>query len=245
MAPGSKTAIPALLRPDGRVTEWAVSQEPVDYTEAVAAMERRAARIAQGSAAELIWLLEHPALYSAGVSARPEDLLWPNRFPVVKSGRGGQFTYHGPGQQIVYVILDLSLRGRDARVFVAAMEQWIIDTLAALGVSGCVWPGRIGVWVDPSGSEAGGEKKIAAIGVKLRRWISFHGFSLNVSPDLSHFDGIVPCGIADRGVTSLAALGVPTSPQTVNQALRESFIKLFGPVARAPPPTIDRTLPAS
>ena len=237
MAPGSKTAIPALLRPDGRVTEWAVSREPVDFAQAVAAMERRAAAIADGQAAELVWLLEHPALYSAGISAKREDLLQPDRFPVVESGRGGQFTYHGPGQRIAYVMLDLRVRGRDARAFVGALEQWIIETLAVFNVSGRIWPGRVGVWVGPSGPQASGEKKIAAIGVKLRRWVSFHGLSLNVSPDLSHFDGIVPCGIRDRGVTSLAALGVPASRRAVDLALRERFITLFGPVTAAPPPT--------
>jgi len=237
MTEPSQTEISAFRRPDGRAVEWAVSSEPVDYAQAVAAMERRAAAIAHGQAAELVWLLEHPALYSAGVSAKREDLLQPDRFPVVESGRGGQFTYHGPGQRIAYVMLDLRVRGRDARAFVGALEQWIIETLAAFGVSGRIWPGRVGVWVGPEDPEAGGERKIAAIGVKLRRWVSFHGLSLNVSPDLSHFDGIVPCGIRDRGVTSLAALGVPASPRAVDLALRERFISLFGPVTAAPPPT--------
>jgi lipoyl(octanoyl) transferase len=215
-------------RDDGLSVEWAVSTAPVDYLEAVNAMEARAAAIAEGTAPELVWLLEHPALYTAGVSARAGDLLDPKRFPVFQSGRGGQHTYHGPGQRVAYVMLDLTRRRRDVRAFVAALEAWIIGGLAAFNVVGEVRPGRVGVWVarpDPPR-----EDKIAAIGVKLRKWVSFHGISLNVDPDLTHFDGIVPCGVTEHGVTSLVDLGLPVTMAEADAALRASFQRVFGPV---------------
>jgi lipoyl(octanoyl) transferase len=226
-----------LFRDDGRAADWAVSTSPVGYEAAVAAMEARAAAIAAGSGAELVWLLEHPPLYTGGVSARREDLLDPGRFPVHLSGRGGQFTYHGPGQRVVYVMLDLNARGRDVRAFVAALEAWVIDALDTLGVRGEIKPGRIGVWVARA-SETGDlkEEKIAALGIKLRRWVSFHGLSLNVDPDLDHFSGIVPCGIREHGVTSLKALGVPASLSRADEALAGGFSRRFGARVHAPPP---------
>ena len=195
-------------------------------------MEARAGAIADGQAGELVWLLEHPALYTAGVSAKPADLLDPARFPVFRSGRGGQFTYHGPGQRVAYVMLDLSARGRDVRVFVQALQGWIIEALGRLGVSGEVRDGRVGVWV---GRGEAREDKVAAIGVKLRRWVSFHGISLNVDPDLSHFTGIVPCGVTLHGVTSLADLGRGVGMADADAALKAAFVEIFGPVADAPP----------
>jgi len=205
----------------------------VDYPQAVAAMEERVARIAGGTAPEAIWLLEHPPLYTAGTSARAVDLLDPGRFPVFATGRGGQYTYHGPGQRVVYVMLDLNTRGRDVRAFVGRLEAWVIATLAAFGVTGEVRPGRVGVWVarpdrPPGPDGAPAEDKIAAIGVKLRRWVSFHGLAINVEPDLGHFDGIVPCGIRGHGVTSLVDLGLPVSMADVDVALRETFGRAFG-----------------
>jgi len=200
-------------------------------------MEARANAIAAGEAGELVWLLEHPPLYTAGVSARPRDLLDANRFPVFRSGRGGQFTYHGPGQRVAYVMLDLTARGRDVRGFVQALQAWIIETLAELGVTGEMREGRVGVWVERH--DAGAlprEDKVAAIGVKLRRWVSFHGVSLNVDPDLSHFTGIVPCGVTEHGVTSLADLGAPATMAEADAALMAAFQRVFGPVAHAPPP---------
>ena len=227
---------PALLfdRADSRPAGWAVSPGLVPYPDAVAAMERRVEAIASGEAEEVVWLLEHPPLYTAGVSARPADLLVPDRFPVFESGRGGQYTYHGPGQRVAYVMLDLRARRRDVRAFVAALETWIISALAELGVSAQVRPGRVGVWVERSAPPR--EDKIAAIGVRLRRWVSLHGISLNVAPDLSHFDGIVPCGIRDHGVTSLADLGVPATLDLADAALRAAFQSTFGPAAPAPAP---------
>ena len=199
-------------------------------------MEAHALAIAEGRAGELIWLLEHPPLYTAGVSAKAGDLIVPDRFPVFKSGRGGQFTYHGPGQRVAYVMLDLRERGRDVRAFVTALEAWIIGALAAFNVVGEIRNDRVGVWVE---RRAPGtpprEDKIAAIGVKLRRWISFHGISLNVEPDLSHFDGIVPCGIREHGVTSLIDLGRPITLDEADEALRTSFHQVFGTTAPAEP----------
>jgi lipoyl(octanoyl) transferase len=229
----STTRLPALHRSDGAAAGWATSTAPVDYPGAERAMEARADAIAGGAAGELVWLLEHPPLYTAGVSAKPGDLIDPDRFPVFRSGRGGQFTYHGPGQRVAYVMLDLTARGRDVRAFVQALQAWIIGALASLGVAGEVREGRVGVWVV---RPDGGEEKIAAIGVKLRRWVSFHGVSLNVDPDLAHFEGIVPCGVTLHGVTSLAALGAPASMIGADAALRASFETIFGPVADAPPP---------
>jgi lipoyl(octanoyl) transferase len=228
---------PRLVRPDGRTAGWAVSRAHVDYLEAVAAMEARAAQIAEGSAGELVWLLEHPPLYTAGVSSRPEDLLQPGRLPVFESGRGGQHTYHGPGQRVAYVMLDLRERGRDVRAFVRGLEAWITGALAAFNVEGLIRAGRVGVWVETR--EAGApprEDKIAAIGVRIRRWVSFHGISLNIEPDLAHFSGIVPCGIREHGVTSLVALGRPVSMDEADEALMASFQRIFGSVAVAAPP---------
>lgn len=229
-------AVSKLIREDGAAVEWAVSARPVGYPEAVAAMEARAAAIADGQAAELVWLLEHPPLYTAGVSARDGDLLEPGRFPVHRTGRGGQFTYHGPGQRVAYVMLDLNRRGRDVRAFVRGLEQWIIGALGEFGVPADVREGRVGVWVERKGAGWSREDKIAAIGVKVRRWVSFHGISLNVEPDLSHFSGIVPCGIQEHGVTSLVDLGVPATLDEADEALRVSFRRVFGETApgRAP-----------
>jgi lipoyl(octanoyl) transferase len=191
-------------------------------------MEARAKAIAAGEAQEQIWLLEHPPLYSAGTSAKATDLVDPERFDVFESGRGGQYTYHGPGQRVGYVMLDLRKRGRDVAAFVRGLEQWIIDSLADLDVTAERRCGRVGVWVVlPDGSEA----KIAAIGVRLKKWVSFHGISINVSPDLSHFGGIVPCGITEHGVTSLSALGKGADMATLDAALKRNFERLFGPVA--------------
>jgi lipoyl(octanoyl) transferase len=225
-----------MRRDDAAPVGWAVSTDYVDYPAAVAAMEARAAAIADGTAGELIWLLEHPPLYTAGVSAKAGDLLTPDRFPVFESGRGGQFTYHGPGQRVAYVMLDLTKRGRDVRAFVAALEAWIIDALADFNVTGELRDGRVGVWVERKGAGWSREDKIAAIGVKLRRWVSFHGASLNVEPDLSHFSGIVPCGQTEHGVTSLVDLGLPVTLDEADAALKASFEKVFGPVEDAAAP---------
>ena len=205
--------------------EWAVSAGLVPYEAAVDAMERRANAIAEGAARELVWLVEHPPLYTAGTSAKTEDLVLPDRFPVFETGRGGQYTYHGPGQRVMYLMLDLRKRGRDVRRFVCDVEAVIIDTLAAFGVIGERRTGRVGVWV----VEADGrEDKIAAVGVRLRHWVSFHGASLNVAPDLTHYDGIVPCGIREHGVTSLAALSATSEMAAVDAELRRSFERHFG-----------------
>lgn len=221
-------------RADDRPVGWAVSPGLTDYDAAVTAMERRAGAIAAGEAEELVWLLEHPPLYSAGVSAKPSDLLQPDRFPVFKSGRGGQFTYHGPGQRVAYVMLDVRARGQDVRAFVCALETWIIRALADLGVTAETRSGRVGVWVTRAAPAR--EDKIAAIGVKLRKWVSFHGISLNVAPDLEHFAGIVPCGIRDYGVTSLADLSLHTSVANVDAALVRAFNAIFGPTRIADVP---------
>jgi len=232
-------AAPAALfgRADDIAAGWAVSATPVPYLEAVAAMEARAAAIAEGTAGELVWLIEHPPLYTAGVSARDSDLIDPDRFPVFASGRGGQYTYHGPGQRVAYVMLDLTRRGRDVRAFVGALEAWVIDALAAFNVEGGVRDGRVGVWVERKGPGWSREDKIAAIGVKLRRWVSFHGISLNVEPDLSHFDGIVPCGQTGHGVTSLVDLGLPVTMDEADAALKAAFVRVFGPVEDADAPS--------
>ena len=210
--------------------EWRVSGGLTAYPEAVSFMESRAKAIAAGEAGEQIWLLEHPPLYSAGTSAKAADLVDPSRFDVFESGRGGQYTYHGPGQRVGYVMLDLRQRGRDVAAFVRGLEQWIIDTLAEFDVIAERRCGRVGVWVVlPDGSEA----KIAAIGVRLKKWVSFHGISINVSPDLSHFGGIVPCGIQEHGVTSLEALGKTADMTALDAALKANFQRLFGPVENA------------
>lgn len=217
---------------------WAVSPGLVDYEAAVAAMEARAAAIAAGEASELVWLLEHPPLYTAGVSAKADDLLAPDRFPVFKTGRGGQFTYHGPGQRVGYVMLDLRERGRDVTRFVADLERWIIGALDRFNVKGEIRAGRVGVWVERKGPGWQREDKIAAIGVRLRKWISFHGIALNVEPDLEHFSGITPCGISapEFGVTSLVDLGLPISMHDADAALRASFENVFGQTEHTPPP---------
>ena len=213
------------------------------YAPAVAAMEALAARIGAGEAGEAVWLLEHPALYTAGVSAKPHDLIAPDRFPVFQTGRGGQYTYHGPGQRVAYVMLDLRKRGRDVGAFVCKLEQWLIATLARFNVEAATRKGRIGVWVERPREKLRGagwtrEDKIAAIGVRLKRWVSFHGVALNIEPDLEHFSGIVPCGVTQHGVTSLLDLGLPISMDEVDAALRASFIELFGPIKDAPPPKL-------
>ena len=228
--------ISKLARTDGRPVEWAVSRGYVGYDEAVAAMEARAAAISAGEAGELIWLLEHPPLYTAGVSSKDGDLLDAGRFPVHRSGRGGQFTYHGPGQRVAYVMLDLNQRGKDVRAFVRGLEQWIIGALAAFNVEADVREGRVGVWVERKGPGWSREDKIAAIGVKVRKWVSFHGISLNVEPDLGHFTGIVPCGINEHGVTSLVDLGVAATMDEADEALRASFRRVFGATLPANPP---------
>ena len=222
-------------RMDGAAAGWAVSRAPVAYPQAVAAMEARAAAIAEGTAGELVWLLEHPALYTAGISAKPADLLDASRFPVFQSGRGGQYTYHGPGQRVAYVMLNLTERHRDVRAFVSALETWVIGALDRLDVTAVLREGRVGFWVERQAPLR--EDKIAAIGVKLRRWVSFHGISLNVSPDLSHFAGIVPCGVTEHGVTSLADLGATTSLDAADAALRTSFEVVFGAVEDVQPPS--------
>jgi lipoyl(octanoyl) transferase len=220
-------------------TEWAVSKGPVEYVDAVTFMEARAAAISEGSARQLVWLLEHPPLYTAGTSAKAHDLLGPPALPVHQSGRGGQYTYHGPGQRVAYLMLDLRLRGRDIRAFVESIEAWVIDALWQFNVKGSVRGGRVGVWVDRT--PAGGpirEDKIAAIGLRVRKWVSFHGISLNVEPDLSHFAGIVPCGISDAGfgVTSLVDLGLPVTMDDVDAALSAGFERAFGPITHVAAP---------
>lgn len=225
-----------LARADGRPVEWARSEGYVDYPVAVEAMEARAAAIAEGRAPELVWLLEHPPLYTAGVSSKDADLLDAGRFPVHRSGRGGQFTYHGPGQRVAYVMLDLNARGKDVRAFVRGLEQWIVGALGEFNVAADVREGRVGVWVERRGPGWSREDKIAAIGVKVRKWVSFHGISLNVEPDLSHFGGIVPCGIAEHGVTSLVDLGVPATMDEADEALRTSFRRVFGETTAGDPP---------
>ena len=221
---------------DGRPVEWAVSDGYVDYAAAEAFMEARVAAIAAGEASEMVWLLEHPPLYTAGVSAKDEDLLDAGRFPVHRTGRGGQFTYHGPGQRVCYVMLDMNRRGRDVRCFVRGLELWLIGALSDFGVIADVRPGRVGVWVERKGPGWSREDKIAAIGVKVRKWVTFHGISLNVEPNLDHFGGIVPCGIQEHGVTSLVDLGVLATLDEADAALRRSFVGLFGPVAPAEAP---------
>lgn len=212
-----------------RALEWRISPGLVAYEEAVAAMEARVAAIRDGTAPELVWLLEHPPLYTAGTSADPAELLDSARFPVYQTGRGGRHTYHGPGQRVVYVLLDLKRRGPDVRGYVANLEEWVIRTLAACGVTGEKRDGRIGIWVERRDPVFGmREEKIAAVGVRVRRWVTYHGISLNVAPDLTHFTGIVPCGISEHGVTSLKALGKSADMATVDAALKKNFFDVFG-----------------
>jgi lipoyl(octanoyl) transferase len=206
-----------------RSPEWIVNPGLLAYPDAVAFMEDRAARIADGKARELVWLVEHPPIYTAGTSAKEADLL-DTRFPVFTTGRGGQYTYHGPGQRVGYVMLDLSRRGKDVRAFVHDLEEWLIQTLALFNIRGERREGRVGIWV----ARGAREDKIAAIGVRVRRWVTFHGVSLNVDPDLSHFDGIVPCGIREHGVTSLADLGLPVTMADADVAMKTAFEKVFG-----------------
>ena len=212
--------------------EWAVSDGLIDYALALGVMSRRTAAIREGRARELVWLLEHPPLYTAGTSAKDEDLLNPGALPVFRTSRGGQFTYHGPGQRVAYVMLDLEARGRDIRDFINRLEVWLINTLAQFNVKGETRPDRVGIWVRRPSSHQPGEDKIAALGLRVSRWVSSHGIALNVDPDLSQFSGIVPCGIRDHGVTSLADLGLPVTLYDVDVALRESFQQIFGRTRR-------------
>src|SRR5436190_16613742 len=223
--------------PGGPLVEWRLSEQAVAYPEAAAAMEARAADIATGRAGELVWLLEHPPLYTSGTSGKAADLL-EARFPMFTTGRGGQLTYHGPGQRVAYVMLDLKRRRPDVRAYVAGLEEWIIRTLAAFNVRGERREDRVGVWVARPDKGFGHEDKIAAIGVRLRKWVSFHGIAINVEPDLSHFSAIVPCGVADPryGVTSLLDLGHPLTMADVDVALRQAFAEVFG-AAAVPEPT--------
>ena len=223
------------------MVEWIISDGLTDYRTAEAWMEARATAIAAGEAEECIWLVEHPPLYTGGTSARVEDLTEPDRFPVYPTRRGGQYTYHGPGQRVAYVMLNVAARGRDVRCFVRQLENWVIATLDQFNLRGEIRPGRVGVWVQrpekpaqPDGSPA--EDKIAAIGIRLRKWVSFHGISINVEPDLSHFGGIVPCGITNHGVTSLVDLGLPVTMDDVDLALRATFDDVF---ANAPSASCD------
>ena len=223
----------SLLRSMRRVgdrapVEWTISSGPVAYPDAVSAMNARVAAIASGSAPEQVWLLEHPPLYTAGTSAQPHDLLTPDRFPVFPSGRGGQYTYHGPGQLVAYVMLDLNRRKPDIRAYVGALEEWIIRTLAAFGVRGERREGRIGIWVPRPDRGNDCEDKIAAIGIRIRHWITFHGIAMNIDPALEHFSGIVPCGVREHGVTSLADLGVDVSMAEVDEMMRRQFEVVFG-----------------
>ncbi len=221
-----------LLRADGRAVQWIISRDLVPYPLALEAMRTRAAAIAAGTAREAVWLLEHPPLYTAGTSALPQDLL-SDRFSVFDAGRGGQYTYHGPGQRVAYVMLDLTQRGRDIRCLVKGLEDWVIDTLAMHNIAGERREGRIGVWVRRPEKGPAVEDKIAAIGVRVSKWVTFHGISLNVSPDLSHYDGIVPCGISDQGVTSFEDLGQLISLPEADSSLRAAFQKRFGPTQSA------------
>jgi lipoyl(octanoyl) transferase len=228
------------LVPVGDGVEWRIAPTPVPYPEAVAEMEARVAAIAAREASELVWLLEHPALYTSGTSGKPSDLLDP-RFPMFETGRGGQLTYHGPGQRVAYAMLDLKRRRPDVRAYVAGLEEWIIRTLAAFNVRGERREDRVGVWVARPDKGPGHEDKIAAIGVRLRRWVSFHGIAINVEPELSHFSAIIPCGVADAryGVTSLVDLGLPVTMEDVDVALRRAFEEVFGSTkARLPEATI-------
>ncbi len=207
--------------------DWQVETGLVPYERALAAMDERVDAIREGLAGERVWLLQHPAVYTAGTSARPQDML-DARFPVFQAGRGGQYTYHGPGQRVAYVMLDLQRRGPDIRRYVADLEQWLILTLHELGIAAGRREGRVGLWIDMTRYGGSGESKIAAIGVRVRRWVTFHGISLNVDPDLSHFEGIVPCGITGHGVTSLAAIGATLPMHQIDQALQQAWPRVFG-----------------
>lgn len=232
----SQLATSFLPVPGSAPVEWRIEPGLTDYAAALTFMEARAEAIRAGTAGEMVWLVEHPPLYTAGTSAQPADLIDPDRFPVYAAGRGGEYTYHGPGQRVAYVMLDLKRRREDVRAFVAALEAWIIRTLAAFSVRGERREDRVGVWVVrpdrppmPDGTPA--EDKIAAIGIRLRKWVSFHGIAINVEPDLTHFGGIVPCGVADHGVTSLVDLGLPVTMADLDLALKAAFEIVFGPAA--------------
>src|SRR3712207_2317370 len=218
----------SLFSISGPAVEWVVADKPVTYPAALAAMEKRVDAIVRNEAAEAVWLLEHPSLYTAGTSAKPQDLLDPQRLPVFETGRGGQYTYHGPGQRVAYVMLDLKRRNPDLRRYVAALEAWLIATLAAFNIRGERREDRVGVWVRRPDKGEAAEDKIAAIGIRVRRWVSFHGISLNVEPDLSHFSGIVPCGVTEHGVTSLVELGIPVTMPEVDAVMRGTFEEIFG-----------------
>jgi len=222
-----------LARNDDAAVEWVQFDGLQPYESTLAAMEQRAGLVAAGEAPEAVWLLEHPPLYTGGTSAQPDDLI-NARFPVHAAGRGGQYTYHGPGQRVAYVMLDLTQRGRDIRCLVQGLEQWLIDTLAAHNITGERREGRVGVWVQRANKGIGREDKIAAIGVRVRKWVTFHGISLNVDPDLSHYDGIVPCGITDQGVTSFEDLGQLVSMAEVDSVMRGAFEAIFGPTVAVP-----------
>ena len=226
----------ALWREDLQPVDWKIFEKEADYPTTLHKMRETARRIANGACNEQVWLVEHPPLYTSGTSADQNDLIAPNRFPVYEAGRGGQFTYHGPGQRVAYPLLDLKQRGRDVRAYVQHLEAWIIDTLAAFNIDAARSQGRVGVWVKRPELGALREDKIAAIGVRVSKWVSFHGISLNVSPDLSHYGGIVPCGISDQGVTSFEDLGHIVSMAEVDMALRENFEKHFGPTRQIQAP---------
>ncbi|HWK67943.1 MAG TPA: lipoyl(octanoyl) transferase LipB [Rhizobiaceae bacterium] len=239
MTERSKIASSFLPVPGSAPVEWRIEPGLTPYLYALEFMEARAAAIRDGKAGEMVWLVEHPPLYTAGTSARPQDLIEANRFPVFAAGRGGEYTYHGPGQRVAYVMLDLKRRREDVRAFVASLEEWIIGALARFNVKGERREDRVGVWVirpdrPPLPGGLAAEDKIAAIGIRLRRWVSFHGIAINVEPDLSHFSGIVPCGITGYGVTSLVDLGLPVTMTDVDLALKSAFNDVFGPVANTP-----------
>lgn len=246
MTERSKIATSFLPVPGSAPVEWRIEAGLTPYPHALEFMETRAAEIRDGKAGEMIWLVEHPPLYTAGTSARPQDLIDTTRFPVFAAGRGGEYTYHGPGQRVAYVMLDLKRRREDVRAFVAALEEWIIGTLARFNIKGERREDRVGVWVirpdrPPLPGGLAAEDKIAAIGIRLRRWVSFHGIAINVEPDLSHFSGIVPCGITGYGVTSLVDLGLPVTMTDVDLALKSAFNDVFGPVENLVSETLRRS----
>ncbi len=218
--------IAPLQKPSEAKTEWITAEQPVPYQEALSFMEDRVAGIRERGEEDLVWLLEHPPLYTAGTSAKNSDLIDP-RFPVIEAGRGGQYTYHGPGQRVGYVMMDLQKRGCDLRKFVCDLEEWMIEALSEFDVRGERREGRVGIWVDMTRYGRQGEAKIAAIGVRVRKWVTWHGVSINLSPDLSHYNGIVPCGIAGHGVTSLADIGINIPMNDLDRALRRSFMNVF------------------
>lgn len=221
-----------------RPVDWAISDELIGYQQALDVMAQQVSAIRDADAPELAWLLEHPALYTAGTSAKPADLLQPDLLPVYPAGRGGQYTYHGPGQRIVYLMLDTKLRGGDVRGLIEDIERWLITALDAFNVKGERRPGRVGIWVTQKTSTGVREDKIAAIGLRVSRWVTTHGISLNVEPDLSHYRGIVPCGLSQYGVTSLTDLGLPVTMADADVALRAAFVKVFGPITYVEPPAI-------